>query len=547
MRTYLLDILNRYNRLSESLDVKTILCNKSWLIFNDTGDKELYIFQENGSLIASVNGEVINATWQYVPANKSIILSFKGQSYMLHPSFLDKNIFALQQDGTNRYAFMIDEKQSQSFQPKSLTELKSYFENIERKRIEEEQHRKKLWAEQQKEIEQRKIEEEHRERIKKQQEEIQQYKNKKRLEYWEYYQKSILTSDSVFLHLCAYKGKWERRRIITILVFIFGVILGMIYNDGLESVGSILSLILIVASVIFFIINGFFSDYPSENIKEYKKKIKDKILNGDFDNQIYFDKHKLKENNSNEDVVKEAFESLNHLVNQLKQNKDAVKENCKNKDVENAFESVDDFETRIKKEKQEEENRKREEEKRKKDEEWEEYQKRRDKEDFERIERHRIEREKKEKGLNILREEENIKKKEQGKEEQELKQKELREKEERRKWLNEEAFNIQCKLNGNKHVREVAKKISLRVEYLSVQPQKHGLTFKVHWICPSDCTCKEISLIINNGDDVLLYEHLATFGSQIIELNEVKSIIRITLRFTWLNMPVYKIILIDKE
>lgn len=58
-------------------------------------------------------------------------------------------------------------------------------------------------------------------------------------------------------------------------MFIFGVILGMIYNDGLESVGSILSLILIVASVIFFIINGFFSDYPSEDIKEYKKKIRE--------------------------------------------------------------------------------------------------------------------------------------------------------------------------------------------------------------------------------------------------------------------------------
>ena len=69
MKTYLLDILNRYNRFSENLDVKTILCNKSWFIFNDTGDKELYIFQENGSLIASVNGKVTNATWQYVPAD----------------------------------------------------------------------------------------------------------------------------------------------------------------------------------------------------------------------------------------------------------------------------------------------------------------------------------------------------------------------------------------------------------------------------------------------------------------------------------------------
>lgn len=54
MKTYLLDILNKYNRFSESLDVKNILCNKSWLAFNDTGDKELYIFQENGSLIVSI-------------------------------------------------------------------------------------------------------------------------------------------------------------------------------------------------------------------------------------------------------------------------------------------------------------------------------------------------------------------------------------------------------------------------------------------------------------------------------------------------------------
>lgn len=507
MRTYLLDILNRYNRLSESLDVKTILCNKSWLIFNDTGDKELYIFQENGSLIASINGEVINATWQYVPANKSIILSFKGQSYMLHPSFLDKNIFALQQDGTNRYAFMIDEKQSQSFQPKSLTELKSYFENIERKRIEEEQHREKLWAEQQKEIEQRRIEEERRERIKQQQEEIQQYKNRKRLDYWVQNQDTILQEDSFYQELCSSKRKWEKVEGIFIIGTLIGLFLMFIES---YTVGGILMVVFGTLSLMTLL------GYPYAEINEYKETVKQNVLNGDFDDYIHFDKHKLK------------------------QNKDTVKGNSPNNDVKDDFESVDGFETRIKKEKQEEENRK-------KEEEWKEYQKRRDQEDFERIERHRIEREKKEKGLNILREEENSKKKEKRKEEQELKQEESREKEERRKWLNEEAFNIQCKLNGNKHVREVAKKISLRVEYLSVQSQKHGLTFKVYWICPSDCTCKEISLIINNGDDVLLYEHLAIFGSQIIELNGAKSIIRITLRFIWLNMPVYKIILIDKE
>lgn len=149
MKTYLLDILNRYNRFSENLDVKTILCNKSWLIFNDSGDKELYIFQENGSLIASINGNVTNATWQYISANKSLLISFKEQSYLLHPSFIDNAIFALQQDGTERFLFMISEEQCTSFYPKSLKELYSYFEEIEYKRLEDEKLQKQKLLEQQ--------------------------------------------------------------------------------------------------------------------------------------------------------------------------------------------------------------------------------------------------------------------------------------------------------------------------------------------------------------------------------------------------------------
>lgn len=136
MKAYLLDIPNKYNRFSKNLDVKAILCNKSWLVFNDSGDKELYIFQENGSLITSVNGSVINATWLYISANNSLVISFKEQSYMLHPSFKDDVIFALQLDGTERFVFMIEENQSNFFHPKSLKELTAYFENKERSNIE---------------------------------------------------------------------------------------------------------------------------------------------------------------------------------------------------------------------------------------------------------------------------------------------------------------------------------------------------------------------------------------------------------------------------
>lgn len=327
MKTYLLDILNRYNRFSENLDVKTILCNKSWSVFNDTGNKELYIFQENGNLIASVNGNVHNGNWQYISANKSIILSFKEQSYMLHPSFFDKTIFALQQDGTNKYAFMIDEKQSQSFQPKSLTELNSYFENIEHKRIEEEHQRIRVLLAQQRaeqkriEEEQRRIEEEERrEQIKRQEERVQQYLNQKRLEYWEQNKDYILRNDLSYKKLCSSKKKWEIIETIFIILTIIGFYL---INIDFFNLGIILMPIFGSLSFMNLLIN-----YPYIDIKEYKEKIKQNILNGDFDDYIFLKDYSNRNSDNNNDSVNNndaingALESLNYLVELLKQKKE---------------------------------------------------------------------------------------------------------------------------------------------------------------------------------------------------------------------------------
>jgi hypothetical protein len=127
MKTYLLDSINRYKRFSENLDVKTILCNKSWWVFNDSGEKEIYIFQEDESLIISINGQVTNANWKFISANKSLIINTAKQSVMVHSAFMDNVIFALQLDGTNQFAFLIDESNRDSFQPKSLDDVKNYF------------------------------------------------------------------------------------------------------------------------------------------------------------------------------------------------------------------------------------------------------------------------------------------------------------------------------------------------------------------------------------------------------------------------------------
>lgn len=124
MKTFLLDIADRFRRFDEQLDVKALLCNKSWQVFNDSGVKEIYIFQEDGSLIISLNGKVSRATWQYIPANRSLIINSDNESYMLRPFFQDENLFTLQLDGTQEYSFLINEA---SFPVHTFSDLKSYL------------------------------------------------------------------------------------------------------------------------------------------------------------------------------------------------------------------------------------------------------------------------------------------------------------------------------------------------------------------------------------------------------------------------------------
>ena len=129
MKTYLFDTINRYKRFSEKLDVQTAICNKSWWVFNDSGEKELYIFNPDGSLDVSFGGRVTEGKWRYVPANKSIIITANSESFMLDPEFIDNAIFALKLNGTNQYVFMIDENNATSFSPKTHKELMWYFED----------------------------------------------------------------------------------------------------------------------------------------------------------------------------------------------------------------------------------------------------------------------------------------------------------------------------------------------------------------------------------------------------------------------------------
>lgn len=142
MKTYILDTVNRIKRFSESIDVSTLLCNKQWVVFNDTGEKQSLIFKSNGSLIITTNGVGFETKWNWISANKSLTINEKNLIVLLHPSFVNKTILALQLDGTNQYTFLIDNN-NKSFVPRTLSELDQYFIDIEKKEEQKEKNKQK--------------------------------------------------------------------------------------------------------------------------------------------------------------------------------------------------------------------------------------------------------------------------------------------------------------------------------------------------------------------------------------------------------------------
>lgn len=132
MKTYFFDTLNRYKRFSEKLDAKTTLCNKTWWIFNDHGEKETYIFQKDGTLIISLKGKVKYSKWEYISANHSVIINSSEGAYMFVLFYGDDNVLALQVDGTEEYAFLVNEQKLKQLVLNTYNDLVKYFEAKEK-------------------------------------------------------------------------------------------------------------------------------------------------------------------------------------------------------------------------------------------------------------------------------------------------------------------------------------------------------------------------------------------------------------------------------
>lgn len=96
----------------------------------------------------------------------------------------------------------------------------------------------------------------------------------------------------------------------------------------------------------------------------------------------------------------------------------------------------------------------------------------------------------------------------------------------------------------------ISKSITFRATDLN-EPLSHeifeiseGEMFKVNWLCPNPT---DLSLIIQTGDERIIFNDLKNIGNKIIQIPIIESSVILTLKALLNNVFVYKIVILRKK
>jgi hypothetical protein len=107
MKTYFSDIIPKIRRFSQKMDDLTLLTNYQWVMISDIG-KTTYIFRSNNELLTSINGIISRGRWEYLNHRSLLIESNEG-TFLLSQEFTNEETLILSLDGSENYAFFINE------------------------------------------------------------------------------------------------------------------------------------------------------------------------------------------------------------------------------------------------------------------------------------------------------------------------------------------------------------------------------------------------------------------------------------------------------
>ncbi|HHX68011.1 MAG TPA: hypothetical protein GX708_08190 [Gallicola sp.] len=286
MKTYLLNAVQRLKNYSQKLDAQAILYDKSWEVFNESGDKELMIFRANNELLISRNGIIQKGKWELLDIS-NLIIDVGEKSYLLNAAYIEDQFLALKLDGTEQYMVMIETDMKNRFSLNTVKSIEGYLddrykkieqerirkEKAEQKRIESELRVKELIKKREEEKKRAEELKKSAERLKKRVEEIkkrvEEEKNRAELAKINAEIEEWLNSPEYF-----FRFKRKYYTYIIVLVFCILIILASLYLLFIKSEAYGL----IIFAVPILIISILYEDlkYVRDEYLEAKKRLKAK-------------------------------------------------------------------------------------------------------------------------------------------------------------------------------------------------------------------------------------------------------------------------------
>jgi hypothetical protein len=107
MLLYIKNLLPRLRQYSQTLDKIELLVEHPWVLIDDEGNQQKYIFRRGGDLLMSINGKGIKGKWEYLTVAKSLWIDRGQDNIMLNHGFVNPAVMILQMDGNKEMPFVL--------------------------------------------------------------------------------------------------------------------------------------------------------------------------------------------------------------------------------------------------------------------------------------------------------------------------------------------------------------------------------------------------------------------------------------------------------
>lgn len=111
MLAFLQNLLPRLRQFSQSLDQTELFVDKPWVLIDEDGRQQTYIFRRGGELLMSLDGHVQMGKWDYIAPAQSLLIDRGVDKLLLNHFFFTDALLVLAWDGRPESKFVLANRQ----------------------------------------------------------------------------------------------------------------------------------------------------------------------------------------------------------------------------------------------------------------------------------------------------------------------------------------------------------------------------------------------------------------------------------------------------